>query len=259
MDINFLVKKWGEFKKSPEYIECRKYEDVRKENISITNDKISKFLQSKMELIIFRNVIDNIKPSETNLRRRKIMSVWGADGFKGMMLFNMLIKYATKDELKTLDKLLRKCIKIPDGIEKAKTKIDIFADYVKKFSSTITDEKVKKSKYPDKSWKHIKIAINPSYSKTFVPVFWDMQDLDKFPIYYTSCEKVIKKLDEKDNYYSRFNSLGENYRLFYEFNLDLIKLLKKKYKKNLNFSDISTNYLKYIDEVYIEKVKLIKK
>ena len=100
--------------------------------------------------------------------------------------------------------------------------------------------------------------INPTYSTAFISVFWDMQELDKFPIYYTSCEKVIKKLDEKDNYYSRFNSPGENYRVFYEFNLDLKKLLKKEYKKNLSFSDISTNYLKYIDEVYLEKKKLIK-
>jgi len=260
MDINFLVKKWGEFKDSPEHIECRKYEDIRKEKISITNEKISKFLQSKIELIIFRNVIDNIKPSETNLRRRKIMSVWGADGSIGMMLFNMLIKYAMEDELKKLSKLLRKCMRVPNNIEEAEDKIDIFADYIKNFSRTVDSKRVFKID-PQKSFKYVKITLNYSNSKMLLPVFWDMQDLDKFPIYYTSCEKVIKKLDEKDNYYSKSNSPGKNYKLFYEFNIDLIRLLKKKYKdkKNYKFSDISTNYLDYIDEVYIEKVKLNKK
>jgi len=257
MNLNFLIKKWKEFSNSPEFEECKKYAKIRNEYVPTTNAKINKFIQSKMNLDVLKNVIDNIKPPDENIRRRKIMSVWGADGFKGMMLFNILKKYAIEDELKKLGKLLRKCIIIPNNIDGAEEKIDIFAEYVKDLLKIIDSKRVFEID-PQKSLEHVKIALNPSYSKTFIPVFWDMQDLDKFPIYYTSCEKVIKKLYEKNNYYSRFNSPGENYRLFYEFNLDLIKLLRKEYKENLNFSDISTNYLKYIYEVYLKKGKLIK-
>ena len=259
MDINFLVEKWKEFEDDKEeYSEFMGYVKAREKNISKTNKLIKEFIHSKISLKKFKTDIAKLSEDKLKIKKKRITSIWGADGPKGMLLFN-LITYYNKDKLNDLAKVLRKRFIVPNDIGEAVVKINLFSKYLESLSDTISYKKIRKIN-PKKKWKYIKMFINPTYSKTFIPVFWDMQELDKFPIYYTSCEKVIKELDEKDNYYSKFNSPGENYKLFYEFNLDLKKLIKKEYKKNLSFSDISTNYLKYIDDVYIEeKVKLIKK
>ena len=256
MDINFLVEKLKEFEDSENYSECMEYVRAREKNIFRTEEKIKKFIYSKISLKKLKTGIAKLSEEELKIKKKRVTSIWGADGPKGMLFFNLIINYSSKDKLNDLDKLLKNCFSVPNNINEAATKIDLFSIHLETISDSITPEKIKESKYPDKSWKYIKMFINPTYSTAFIPVFWDMQELDKFPIYYTSCEKVIKKLDEKDNYYSRFNSPGENYRLFYEFNLDLKKLLKKEYKKNLSFSDISTNYLNYIFETYLKNKKI---
>jgi len=259
MDINFLIEKWKEFEDSENYSNCMGYVRAREKNISETNKLIKEFIHSKIRLKDLKTGIAELSEEELEIEKKRITSIWGADGSKGMLLFNLIINYSSKDKLNDLDKLLKNCFSVPNNINEAATKIDLFSIHLETISDSITPEKIKESKYPDKSWKYIKMFINPTYSTAFIPVFWDMQELDKFPIYYTSCEKVIKEIDEKDKYYKKFNSPGENYKLFYDFNIKLIKLLKEAYNKKLHFSDISTNYLKYIDEVYIEKVKLIKK
>lgn len=253
MDINFLVEKWKEFEEDKEkYSECMGYVEAREKNIPETNKLIKEFIHSKINSTELKTGIAKLSEKELKVKKKRITSIWGADGPKCMLLFNLIIKYSSKDELDDLDKFLRMCFVVPNDIKEASDKIDLFYKYIEKLSGTITFYKIKKIN-PEKDYKIIKARIKPSYSSAFITVFWDMQKLDAFPVYYDTCDKVIKKLDEKDRYYKRSNFAGENYKLFYNFNVELIRKLNEAYDKKLHFSDISTNYLKYIFEKYLEE------
>lgn len=249
MDINFLVEKWQEFKNDlVKNKECKLYKKAREKNIPRTNKVIKEFISSKSENISeFKDNIIRIKEEELPIKKKNIIRIWGLGGFKGIGLLNILIKYycVDKDKEKDLIKILKECFIVPIGIGEAVIKVNSFSTYLEKISETITPERIRKIN-PLKNWEAIKRAINPSYASTFTPGFWDMQELSRFPVYYTSCENVIKNLDEKDRYYKESNLPSENYKLFYGFNIGLIDKLKLRYKREFKFSDISTDYLDYI-------------
>lgn len=254
MDINFLIEKWKEFENDEKaYSKCLEYRKAREKNILKTNKLVKDFIINKIDIQNLREGINSLYEYEFNIEERKIVWIWGLGGFKGMILLNMLINYAS-DRLKMeLNEILRKSFIVPGIIEEAKFKIDFFAAYIEKFKeSTEVERKIKSF---NKDLEHTKIALNPTYSYTIIPGFWSMQELDKFPVYYTSCEKIIKNLDEKDKYYKKSISIGGNYELFYNFNVKLIDRLQEKYKRKLSFSDVSTDYLDYIYKKYLEDNK----
>ena len=129
---------------------------AREKNIRRTNKLVKDFMQFKISLDKFRNDIARRSKNELGMERKSITRMWGANGFKGIMLLTLLFRYSTKGERVVLGKVLKKCFIVPGTIDETAEKIDLFSKHIGKISESITPEKIKESEYPDKSWKHIK-------------------------------------------------------------------------------------------------------
>jgi hypothetical protein len=254
MDIDFLIKKWKEFRNNKEeYNRCMGLIKAREKNIPKTNKLVKDFIESESnDISNFKKELTLLNDEESELKNKKIIRMWKMGGFKGIVLLTLLLNYSSDKEKIALSEVLRKSFAVPKEKEEAGDKINSFSNYIGRFRENIPD---KKTKNPNKNLIRVKAALNPPYASAFIPVFWNMQELDKFPIYYTSCEKVIKKIKEKDKYYKENNPPGENYKLFYDFNNKLIKLLTETYNEKFHFYDISNSYLEYISNTYLDKKK----
>jgi len=121
---------------------------------------LNKFLEGKISIEDFKTPLDSIN---------KKNELWGFRGMNGQMFFNMLYNNSKdKEELVTR---LRDAIQIPNSLEEAKKKIIDFQSYVKSIYLKIED----KRKGP-----------NPKRILYFTTYFWQIQNKDKFPTFYTS-------------------------------------------------------------------------
>jgi len=247
MNINSIVNKWSDFLSSDLGLRFKEIHKIREKKSTDIAKIIENFVEGKSNLNIFYEEIKKAFAEKVVLKGTPTNgTVWGANNFKGMMFFNLLMKFSLVDEVKELEIKLKECIKIPHDIDSAKAKINDFTDYIKNFVSTINEEKIRKID-PERNFESVKRNTNPFFTTFFLSIFWAIQNLKKFPGFWTASEKIFKQTD----YYKSSNSNGDNYKQFYKLNLDLIDLIKSKSKgTEITVQDIAGlfRYLTIIEE-----------
>ena len=244
IEIDELIPKWNRFKNSKIFYECEKYKNARKTVIPETKIIIESFYKGELSIKKFLKKMHQIKSKDLSLKNKKAVSLWGAIGFKGIGFLNILIKYSSDEEVGSLKEYLIDSIKLPQNISDAKNSIDNFKKWVSWLKSNINKEKVYRIDQ-SKNWKDVQMNIRPNYSIFLLSWFWDMQDYGKYPVYYTSSEKIFKMavLNSKA-YYNEADSAGENYVSYCNFINDLEDRIKKNNNgQKLSYPDISTELL----------------
>lgn len=196
-----------EFKNANQIISQSEIDKERNKVIPICNNFINSYLSNKLTLEVFKIEIDGL-----NKKNR----LWGFKGINGQMYFNMLYNSSIgAGLLDKLDNILKESIIMPNNITEAKNKIDILS----KFSDSLTDYASDKRSAP-----------RTGSCLFFITYFWQIQDKDKWPIYYKSMIDVLQDLD----LWSASGEYSKDYEDFYNLNIEFITI----FDKNLKYWDI---------------------
>ncbi len=204
------------FKESyKEYLEKRDNDYIididseRNKQIKQFNDIINQFLNSNIDLTLFKEKINSL-----TARNKKY---WGFSGFSGQMFFNML--YNSSENLQELEVLLKECIEIPINIQDAKNKISLLEDYIWDIRETIDD---------------IRRAPKIKSILFFLSFFWQLQDKNKYPIFYNKSEQSLFELNLLDD----FDNIQQLYENFFEINYLLKEYVEKEFNIQSSLYDI---------------------
>lgn len=183
----------------------------RRDTIPDVLDCINRFLKGEIPLEEFKTVNDGI-----NKRNR----LWGFQAINGQMFFNVLTKNSNVgNRADELIGLLKKSLPAPATIVQAKTNIEHFARFTKELGQYSADARGAP-----------KIGSIPF----FLSYFWQIQQPEKYPVYYTSMVNVLSG----QAIWNPSGEVAEDYRSFYELNYEMLALLSKEVGRSLHLWDV---------------------
>jgi uncharacterized protein with ParB-like and HNH nuclease domain len=133
---------------------------------------VADYLSGKSPLETFKSKTDG-----TNKEHR----LWGFQGIKGQMFFNMVVKVA--GNAAECDKEIKAAIAVPPSEDVARTRITAFAGYVRGIGDAHVKAGGGKQGRP-------KLSSVPF----FLSYFWQVQDRQTWPIYYTNAVNTLGAL-----------------------------------------------------------------
>ncbi|WP_160134458.1 hypothetical protein [Halococcus salsus] len=169
----------------------------REERLPIRQKLLQAFLDGETDIMEFK------RKMASEVGRHKL---WGFSGFSGQMFFNTLVSSADLDDA-DLDELLREVFTAPNDKASAASKIRKLERYVKRLRSQIDD---------------LNSAPSAGFIPYFVSYFWQLQDPNKYQIYYKSIRRAFSDLaiwDPSDN-------LAEDYVEFWDLNEEIRELIE---------------------------------
>lgn len=131
------------------------------------------FLAGNMSLEDFKPEIDRIN---------KQNELWGFKGIKGQMFFNLVFNAA--EDLAELTAELKAAIEAPETEEIAKSRIRTFISYVRRLGDALVDAGGSKHARP-----------KASSVPFFLSYFWQVQQPDRWVVYYTNSVEVLTDLN----------------------------------------------------------------
>ena len=131
------------------------------------------YLSGKLNLTEFKTKVDGIN---------KRNEFWGFKGIKGQMFFNMLVNVA--DDPIKCDQELKAAIRVPTTEEIASNQIKTFYNYVNRIGAHHLQSGGTKAERP-----------KPGSVPYFLSYFWQIQEREVWPIFYTSCVNVMNDLN----------------------------------------------------------------
>jgi hypothetical protein len=149
---------------------------------------LSKYLASDVGLSEFKSKIDGI-----NKRNR----YWGFKGIKGQMFFNLIVKVA--QDLEECDQEIKAAIVIPENESIASSRIKTFASYIKRLGEEWVNAGNDSRGCP-------RVSSIPF----FLSYFWQIQDRNTWPVYYTNSVQTMNDL----NLWKESGDLGADYIVF---------------------------------------------
>jgi len=197
----------------------RNFEDFDNERLRIII-KVQELLNGFFEGTL---ALENFKTDNDSLNKRN--PLWGFRGFNGLMFFNTL--YKSSINKKDLSIVLRDVLRLPSDIKDAKNKIDKLLEYIK--SNGVEQNKRK--------------SPRPKSTLFFLSYFWQIQNPQKYPIFYNSLEQVFLEL----GFLQPNENLSAFYEEFFNLNYDLMDLFKKENKK-VNLWYVEHVFWKYFIE-----------
>ena len=162
---------------------------------------LNNYLEGGVPLAEFKSTIDGIN---------KRNSYWGFKGIKGQMFFNLVVKVAT--DFDECDQELKAVIKAPESETIASSRIKTFASYVKRIGQEWVEAGSDKRGCP-------KVSSIPF----FLSYFWQLQDRDKWPVYYTNSVRIMDDL----NLWTETGEFGSDYITFKQIHEELATLFTK--------------------------------
>ena len=175
--------------------EVQKERDVERARLieSELGPLVTDYLAGRKPLDEFKSQIDGINKRNEH---------WGFKGIKGQMFFNMVVNSA--DDLAECDSELKAAIAVPDNEDMAKSRIKTFASYVRRLGDQLVAAGETKHKRP-----------KPNSIPFFLTYFWQLQDRDTWPVYYTNSVNTMSDLNlwqpsgDLANDYIRFKRIHE--------------------------------------------------
>ncbi len=163
---------------------------------------LKSYFDGDVELLEFKSKVDSIS------KRHKL---WGFKGIKGQMFFNMIVK--TADDISECDQELKSALEVPENEQIASSRIKTFAGYIKRLGDQWIDEGNDRRGTPKLS----SILFFLSY-------FWQIQDRDKWPVFYTNSFQTMSDL----NLWQSCNELHKDYLAFKHIHEELIDIYTKE-------------------------------
>lgn len=212
-----LVKFWKSYEKSGFKVQDLKgneftsdeFSKLRNNAITEIQKMIKRYLSGQDELKIFKSTLDSYN---------KRYNYWGFAAMKGQMFFNQLWN-ACDGEHKMLDEKLKEVIDQPKNLNNALEKIDSLEQLVIKLSNKVDDRR--------KAPKVGSVAYFLSY-------FWQIEDSDQFPIFYTSLQDSLYDLD----LWPEFENQSKAYAYFFNIMNEIKHFLESQTKSNLHHWDV---------------------
>ena len=172
---------------------------------------INRFLQGSVPLEEFKTANDGI-----NKRNR----LWGFQAINGQMFFNMLTKNsAAGNRMEEFVDLLRKSIPAPTSLSDVKAIIKNFEGFTRDLGQYSTDRRG---------------APRVGSIPFFLSYLWQIQQPDKYPVYYRSMINALSELD----IWSPSGDVADDYLAFYELNHEMLLLLSQQAGRQLHLWDV---------------------
>jgi hypothetical protein len=173
---------------------------------------VRRFLAGNEPLPEFKSEIDGIN---------KRNELWGFKGIKGQMFFNMILNVADNpaecaDEIKA-------AVMVPASDQLAASRIKTFAGYVKRLGEQWTGAGNTRYGVP-----------KPGSIPFFLSYFWQIQDRDQCPVYYTNTVNTLTDL----NLWQASGDLAEDYLSLKKLVCDLARLYTDVGKKLFTLYDV---------------------
>ncbi|MGC1408710.1 MAG: hypothetical protein WA864_07175 [Acetobacteraceae bacterium] len=147
--------------------------------------------------------------------------LWGFGGIKGQMFFNLLMK--TAEDSSEFDTQFRSAIRVPAGEEDAATRLRNFKSYVVRIGQQFLEAGGDVRKRP-----------NPNSSAFFVSYFWQIQEREVWPVYYTNSVQVIEGM----NLSEETGEIGQDYLTYKRLHETLRELFYKAAGRDFGLYDV---------------------
>lgn len=156
---------------------------------------LSGYLNGNTELSNFKSKADSIN---------KLNPLWGFKGIKGQMFFNMVVNVA--DDMDECTQELKSALTVPSNDQIASSRIKTFSSYVKRLGDQWVDAGNTRYGCP-------KVGSIPF----FLSYFWQIQDRDAYPVYYTNGVQTMTDL----NLWQPSGDLAQDYLIFKQIQEEL--------------------------------------
>jgi hypothetical protein len=172
----------------------------------------SNYLSGQITLAEFKTKVDGIN---------KRNELWGFKGIKGQMFFNLVLNVA--DDESECDQEVKTAIAVPANEEIASSRIKTFASYVKRIGEQHVEAGGSKHGKP-----------NVSSAPFFLSYFWQVQDRDAWPIYYTNSVNVMSDL----NLWQPTGDLAADYIVYKQINEKMVEEFTKESGRRCSLYDV---------------------
>jgi hypothetical protein len=159
---------------------------------------VQSYLDGSTELAAFKSRIDSLSKSSR---------FWGFKGIKGQMFFNMVVNVA--DDLQECDQEIKSAISLPANEQIASSRIKTFASYVQRLGEQWVSAGNTRHGCP-------KAGSIPF----FLSYFWQIQNRDTWPVYYTSGVNAMVDL----NLWQPSGDLADDYVAYKRLHEELASL-----------------------------------
>lgn len=173
---------------------------------------VTAYLKDTIELGSFKSQIDSIN---------KRNEYWGFKGIKGQMFFNMVVNGAA-DPLE-LDSELKAALALPADEAAASSRIRNFESFVRRIGQEIVEAGGTQRGKP-------KLGSVPF----FLSYFWQIQDRETWPVYYTNSVEVMRDL----NLWQPTENLAQDYLDFKQAHEELMKLFSDASGQKFGLYDV---------------------
>lgn len=172
--------------------------EIRRGRLPKRKSLLERFLNGEIDLLEFRSEMASEARSN---------QLWGFSGISGGMFFNMLINADDFVEEEPLEELLREELRVPSDVQEAKESIQDLEFWLERARSEADD---------------ISDIPPTGHIPYFLSYFWQLQDPDTYPIYYTSMREVFDALD----LWKSTGELAQDYESFWELNEEIRDILE---------------------------------
>jgi hypothetical protein len=174
-------------------------------------DWLDKFFTDEIPLEEFKTGVDGLN---------KRNPLWGFSAINGQMFFNMLTKTSiNNNKLDELSELLKDLLQVPDSIDEAQRKIKRLESFVIEISRDISDRR-----------RAPKVGSIPY----FLSYFWQIQNPNIYPIYYTSMIEGFRQ----NEIWTPSGDVSTDYRDFYFLNFEIKEYLSNETGREISLWDI---------------------
>lgn len=173
---------------------------------------LAAYLSGSVSAADFKRQVDGI--NKRNL-------LWGFRGIKGQMFFNMLMTLA--DDASECDRQLKSVIRVPINEEDAATLLRNFRSYVIRIGQQFVDGGGDPRGRP----KEGSISF-------FVSYFWQIQQRDIWPVYYTNTVQMIEGM----NLWEATGEVGDDYLSYKRLHETLVDVCSEATGRPFNLYDV---------------------
>lgn len=215
-----VLEVFAEYRNAPPNAEGQRpselYRKMDQERIELIQSTLLPLLRS---LLGGDTALDQFKSQIDGINKRH--QLWGFRGIKGQMFFNMLANVAATPE--ELDSELKSALVLPSNEELARSRIKTFVSYVKRIGDDYVDAGGSKNSRP-------KVSSIPF----FLSYFWQVQDHQTWPVYYTNSVQVMGDL----NLWQPSEDPADDYIAYKHIHEELIQLFDQEIGRAQTLYDV---------------------
>jgi len=173
---------------------------------------VDSYLGDQLPLEEFKQKVDGINKRNEH---------WGFKGIKGQMFFNMVVNVA--GDLGECDQEIKAAIAVPTSEDMARSRIKTFASYVRRIGEEHVEAGGTKQSRP-----------KPGSIPFFLSYFWQLQDRNTWPVYYTNDVNTMSDL----NLWVPSDDLAANYIDFKTIHEELAELFTERGNRHFGLYDV---------------------